>query len=61
MFNSAQGACRCKEGHISGVFRPIRIFDIVMLPPGETFDQFFFANIVLDSLENKLPEIPDHR
>jgi hypothetical protein len=40
-------------------FTPIGIVDIVMLPPGETFDQSFFLDIVLDSLKKKLAQIPD--
>jgi hypothetical protein len=34
-------------------FTPIGIVDIVVLPPGETFDLFFFVDIVLDSLTKK--------
>jgi hypothetical protein len=30
-----------------------------MLPRGETFDRFFFVDIVLDSLEKKFTQIPD--
>jgi hypothetical protein len=31
------------------------IVDIVMLPPGETFDGLFFVDIVLDSLKKTRP------
>jgi hypothetical protein len=37
-------------------FTAIGVVDIVMLPPGETFDRSFF---VLDSLKKKLAQIPD--
>jgi hypothetical protein len=40
-------------------FTPIRIVDILMMPPGETFDQSFFVDIVLDSLMKKLIQISD--
>jgi hypothetical protein len=40
-------------------FTPIGIVDIVMLPPGETFDQFFFVDIVSDSFKKKVAQIPD--
>jgi hypothetical protein len=40
-------------------FTPIGIVDIIMLPPGETFDRFFFMGIVLDSLKKKLAQIHD--
>jgi hypothetical protein len=30
-----------------------------MLPPGETFDQSFFVDIVLNSLKKKLAQISD--
>jgi hypothetical protein len=40
-------------------FTPIRIVDIVMLPPGETFDQSFFVDIVLDNLKKEFAQIPD--
>jgi hypothetical protein len=36
---------------------PIGIGDIVMLPPGKTFDRSFFVDIVLDSLTKKLAQI----
>jgi hypothetical protein len=37
----------------------IGIVNIVMLPPGQTFDRSFFVDIVLDSLKKKLIQIPD--
>jgi hypothetical protein len=40
-------------------FTPIGIVDIVMLPPGETFDRSFFVDIVLDSLKKKFAQILD--
>jgi hypothetical protein len=38
---------------------PIGIAHILMLEPGETFDRFFFANIILDSFKKKFVQIPD--
>jgi hypothetical protein len=40
-------------------FTPIRIVDIVMLPPGEMFNRSFFVGTVLDGLKKKLAQIPD--
>jgi hypothetical protein len=39
-------------------FALIGIADIVMLPPGETFDRSFFVDIILDSLKKKFTQIP---
>jgi hypothetical protein len=40
-------------------FIPIGIAHILVLPPGETFDRFFFADIILDSFKKKFVQIPD--
>jgi hypothetical protein len=40
-------------------FTPIGIFDIIMLPPGKTFEPSFFLDIVLDSLKKRLASIPE--
>jgi hypothetical protein len=40
-------------------FTGIGIVDMVMLPPGETFDHSFFVDIVLGSLKKKLTQILD--
>jgi transposase len=40
-------------------FNPIGIVDIVMLPPGETFDRAFFVDVVLGNLKKKLAQTPD--
>jgi hypothetical protein len=38
-------------------FTSIGIVDIVILPPGETLDRFFFVDIVLDSVKKKIAQI----
>jgi hypothetical protein len=38
---------------------PVGIVNIVMLPPGETFDLSFLVDIVADSLKKNLAQIPD--
>jgi hypothetical protein len=38
-------------------FTPIVIVDIVLLPPGEKFDRYFFVDI-LGSLKKKFAQIP---
>jgi hypothetical protein len=48
-----------KKIMFSVCFTRIGIVDIVMLSLGETFDWFFFVDIVLDSLKKKLTQIPD--
>jgi hypothetical protein len=40
-------------------FNRTGIVDILVLPPGETFDWSFLLVIVLDSLKQKLAQIPD--
>jgi hypothetical protein len=40
-------------------FTSIGIVDIVRFPPGETFNRYFFMDVVLDSLTKKLAQIPD--
>jgi hypothetical protein len=40
-------------------FTSIGMVNILMLPPRETFDLFFFVGIVLDSLKKKSAQIPD--
>jgi hypothetical protein len=39
-------------------FTSIEIADIIMLPPGETPERFFFLDIVIDSLKKELAHIP---
>jgi hypothetical protein len=40
-------------------FTPIGVVDVVMLPPGETFDRSFFVDNFLEILKKKLAQIPD--